>query len=232
MQETSTPKTDKLLRDQAQEMFSGDLAAAVTEEIDRKGADGAGGVFESVFTAYQGDRLFDALEPGELIGRPTLTWVGMDEFVFVPDRTAPFAYRTSAALGGRLITPGLMRTDGGSIPRVLRGHTRFSSWGYAPAFLIHDWIFHAKKAQVTTEHSWTFEESADVLGEIMRTMMTREYRRAGGQIDVGGYVDFSGRRRFLEKAEDTLFLIHTAVRSFVARDLWDDDSTAWSAPYA
>jgi hypothetical protein len=138
----------------------------------------------------------------------------MDQFVFVPNARVPFSYTTSAALGLRTITPGLMPTDGGSVPRILRGLNKFSAWGYAPAFMIHDWIFHAKKRGIAPDGGISFEMSAAIMAEVIKTLME------------AGYADFSGRPQRLPKAEDTLYLMHVAVSSSIARRLWDNNATA------
>lgn len=219
-------KNDKRLKNQALEMFDPVLAEAVREKVDASRATQDGEDFESILTAYQADAFFDELKVGEIRGLPTVTWVGMDEFLYEPHPTQPFSYRTSSRFGGRLIKPGRMITDGGSIPQALRAFSKFSSWSYAPAFIIHDWIFHAKKLKIPNEHPWTFQESADIMAEIMKTMMVTDFQSADGAVHHGGFVDHRGERRVLGMAEDVLYLMHIAVSSFVAENLWHDDSTA------
>lgn len=134
----------------------------------------------------------------------------MDDFVFIPDREQPFSYLTS---DGLIIAPQIMQTDGGSIPRILRGLKKFSSWGYAPAFMVHDWLFTAKKCKHAPDTEWTFPQSAQVMAEAMKTLMEVGFKNHDGQIVK------------LPKAEDTLYLMFQAVSSFIAEDLWEDDSS-------
>lgn len=162
---------------------------------------------ESIATLFLADRFYDSLGTGTIEGAPIVIWNGMDSFIFRQDPNRPFRYRTAA---GRLITPGVMETDGGSVPRVLRGLSRFSSWSYAPAFIVHDWIFVAKKCGLAPDNDFAFEEAALTMAEIMKTLM---------QV---GYSDFDGATTKLPKAEDTLYVQYQAVLSIFARRIWDD----------
>lgn len=197
-----TRESERLAR-QASAMFDGELADAVRADI----ATDSG--LESWGTLKLADRFYDGLGTGTLTGLPSVTWNGIDQFVFVPNPQLPFSYTTSAKLGSLVVTPQMMPTDGGTTPRILRGSQRYSSWGFAPAFIIHDWIFHANKLGRLAAPI-TFEESADVMAEIMKTLME------------SGYRDFGGTIRRLPKQEDTLYLMHIAVSSWIARRYWDD----------
>lgn len=77
---------------------------------------------------------------GRISSGLTAVWVGEDRFVYVPGAYGA-TVRYETAKTARLIVPGLMYTDGGSIPRVARAFKGFSPWGYAPAYIVHDWIF-------------------------------------------------------------------------------------------
>ena len=59
-------------------------------------------------------------------------------FIYVVDPKNPLRFRGS---DGREIRPGRMFTDGGSIPRLFWSVRGFSPWGYAPAYVMHDWLF-------------------------------------------------------------------------------------------
>jgi hypothetical protein len=145
-----------------------------------------------------------------------VTWNGLlpdnktPRFVYQPDNQTPFTFTTSS---GRKITPGLMDTDGGSIPRVLHGIAKFSPWGYAPGYIIHDWIFTAHKCRHEPDDDITFEDSATILAECIKTMM-----------EVG-FEDFDGQTVKFKKAEDTMYLIYKAVASSIALRLWNDNSS-------
>ena len=84
------------------------------------------------------------------VGSPTLKgnllvqWNDEKRFIYVTDSTNPLRFQTA---DGREIKPGRMYTDGGSIPRVFWAFPGFSPWGYAPAYVLHDWLFHQHRCQ-------------------------------------------------------------------------------------
>lgn len=61
-----------------------------------------------------------------------------------------------------------MFTDGGSIPRVGWIAESLSPWGYAPAYLVHDWDFDAHHCNISAR---TFEEVRDTMMEGIKTLM-------------------------------------------------------------
>lgn len=204
------------LKEKAVDIFDPSFAAHVQEEIDREvsqaQAQPPGNVdrglapYALAATQLLADAFYSRLKPGKLSGRFSVQWNGMDSFVYIPDQDEPLTYRTSA---GQSIVPGTMYTDGGSIPRILRGLKKFSSWGYAPAFMIHDWLFTARKCGYATDVDWSFPDSARIMAEVMKSLME------------DGFVNFAGERVALNKAEDTLFLMYLAVRSPIAKSLWN-----------
>jgi hypothetical protein len=208
------------LKELARQDFNPGLAETISKQIDAAAQSEAarlpsattrGEVLpESIATLFLADRFYNRLGVGKFHGRLTVTWNGMDSFIFTPSREHPFTFTTST---DRVIQPRLMETDGGSIPRILRGLKQFSSWGYAPAFIIHDWLFVAKKCQHQPDTDWSFTQSAEVMAEAMKTLM-----------EVG-YTDFDNKIQKLGKAEDTLYLMYQTVNSFIAEDLWEDDSS-------
>jgi len=208
------------LKEKASEHFVDGLAQAIAEKIEEyahKQAENLPSTLNrgsivsySLATLFLSDRFYSKLGVGEFSGRPLVSWNGMDNFIHIPDKNEPFFYTTSDK---RVIQPRLMQTDGGSIPRILRGLKKFSSWGYAPAFIVHDWLFTAKKCGHEPDTDWTFPQSALVMAEAMKTLM-----------EVG-YINYSGKLEKIEKAEDTLYLMYQAVSSFIAEDLWEDDSS-------
>lgn len=209
------------LRRLATEMFSPELAEAVNQQIDDGEAvtppkpenfEDATGHTKGFGTGYRGDALYKKLGTGEFEGLPQVRWNGMDKFgaptfIYLPDTDKPFKYTTSK---GRVIIPQMMDTDGGSIPRILHGLAKFSPWLYAPAYIIHDWIFVAHKTNTAPDSDITFEQSADIMAEAIKTLMET------------GIQTFDGEAQKFKKAEDTLYLMHKAVSSFIARNLWDD----------
>jgi hypothetical protein len=91
-----------------------------------------------------------------------------DKFLFLPKEGNPLTFKRS---DGQMIQPGLMYTDGGSIPRPLRALKNYSPWGYGPAFVVHDWLFHVQNCQLTGWQDWTLKDAATVMSEVMKTMM-------------------------------------------------------------
>src|SRR4051812_6864545 len=82
---------------------------------------------------------------GKLSGKLIVQWLEPDVFLFIPDAAQPLTF--VRANGSKLI-PGRMITDGGSIPRPMRAFRNYSPWGYAPAFIVHDWIFRMKSCEL------------------------------------------------------------------------------------
>ncbi len=207
----------------AAENFTEELATEIGHQIDEADALALSGEIKdiddpkpySVATAFLADAFYERLKPGKFTGRLHLIWDGMDDFVFSPSEHHAFAFTTHS---GRVIRPGLMYTDGGSIPQALRGFKKFSSWGYAPAYIIHDWLFTAKKCKQSPDDNWAFPATAWVMAEAIKTLM-----------EVG-YVDYQGQKVKLPKAEDTLYLMYLAVRSSIAKNCWENDGSVKCLP--
>ena len=222
----SRPEDLKL---RARELFAPAFAASVIEkiELDEKAAVAkrshdaqpsvaAGRVEpESIATLWLGDELYAKLGTGTFTGCPTVRWNGIfedgrDEFIFLPEAAKPFTYTTSAKLGSKTVKPRLMLTDGGSIPLILWGLSNFSPWGYAPGYMVHDWLFVAHRCKFAPDNVWNFNQSATILAECIKTLM-----------EVG-FTDYDGTTKKLGKAIDTLYLIHHAVSSGIAEGYWND----------
>jgi hypothetical protein len=136
---------------------------------------------------------------GRISGSLATVWVGEEKFVYVPARSHQ-TLKFETATTGRLIEPGLMYTDGGSIPRFAQVLKGFSPWGYGPAYIIHDWVFYGhhcyldrglpnqnryadarRFADVNGDpslphghprrHAVTFHESALILAEVVKTLI-------------------------------------------------------------
>lgn len=66
-----------------------------------------------------------------------------------------------------------MYTDGGSISRIAQVFRGLNPWGYAPSYMIHEWVFTAhhcivdrmSNAQYDEIANVKFEDSAIILGE-------------------------------------------------------------------
>ncbi|WJH39372.1 DUF1353 domain-containing protein [Aliirhizobium terrae] len=158
---------------------------------------------------------YDSLKPGGFTGSLIVMWVGPGttgsgdgQFVFVPDPAAPLTFTRPGNGAGKVIRPGVMYTDGGSIPRVAQVFKGFNPWGYAPAYMIHDWLFTARHCIVDGQSNAeydrlkdvTFEDSAVILGEAIRGLV------AANQVDKD---DVAGGT------------ITWAVGSGIAKNLWD-----------
>lgn len=128
----------------------------------------------------------DASKDGKLDGTLAVVWVGEGnpdagdgQFVFVPVRNDPLKFTRP---NGQIIIPGMIYTDGGSIPRIAQPLKGFSPWGYAPAYMIHDWLFVARKCltdqdatpeEASAVGNLAFRDSAVILAEVIKTLIDR-----------------------------------------------------------
>lgn len=101
-------------------------------------------------------------------GALDVRWVAADQFLFMPNPDEPLTLLRRAAAP---IRPGPMLTDGGSIPRFLWGVKGFSPWGYAPAYIVHDWVFQAHHCGVQPDGALSFEDSVAVMAESLKAVM-------------------------------------------------------------
>ena len=109
-----------------------------------------------------------AAKSGQLLGTLLIQWSDESRFIYVVDPANPLRYRTK---DGREIRPGRMYTDGGSIPRVFWGVKGFSPWGYAPAYIIHDWLFHQHRCgKDTAPNNFTFDEANTALDDVIEIL--------------------------------------------------------------
>ena len=159
---------------------------------------------------------YEALKPGTFEGSLFVMWVGeggpagAGEFVYVPSPERPLTFRRTAGAAGsvEVIRPGLMYTDGGSIPRLGQVFEGFAPWGYAPAYMVHDWLFEARHClrDGLDDGTYTdlagvgFTEQAAILGEAIKTLIAENRVKPN---DVAPAV------------------ITAALQSETARALWD-----------
>jgi hypothetical protein len=106
---------------------------------------------------------------GQFAGALDVRWVSNDYFLFLPNKDDPFTFTRKS--GGVPIRPGPMYTDGGSIPRFFWGIEGFSPWGYAPAYIVHDWLFEAHQCGYAPDNQFTFAESVAVMAESLKAVM-------------------------------------------------------------
>jgi hypothetical protein len=142
---------------------------------------------------------YDRVHSGDLHGRLVVQWVDHDKFIFVPDAEKPLTFTRH---NQEVIAPGQMYTDGGSIPRQLWALRSYSPWGYAPAYIVHDWLFEMKHCGLPGNERYDVEEAAWVLAEVMKTMMDKQGAQPADKL--------------------ALYSIFEAVRSPVAAKLWED----------
>ncbi|MEZ5812473.1 MAG: hypothetical protein R3D45_13760 [Rhizobiaceae bacterium] len=163
-----------------------------------------------------GGHFYKKVGVGLFSGLPHLIWNGLfaDEktprFVHFSSQKRKFRFTTPTK---RVITPQLMDTDGGSIPMILHGWSKMSPWRYGPGYIIHDWIFVAHKCKHKPDDDFTFEQSALILAEAIKT-----------QMEVG-FTDFDGKTRKVKRDKDVVYLIYKAVSSRKAKKLWDRKDT-------
>jgi hypothetical protein len=101
---------------------------------------------------------------------------------------------------GQKIEPKAMYTDGGSIPRFLWNAPNLSPWDFAPAYLIHDWLFEQHHC-FPQQQRFVFQDTAVILAEAVKTMIQ------------------SG---CVEADDSFVSLIYDSVNSSIAQTLWDN----------
>lgn len=114
---------------------------------------------------------YQKIRQGKLEGKLTVQWIDFDEFEFVPDPEKPLTFTRH---NGIKITPGWMHTDGGSVPRSLWAFKSYSPWGYAPAFIVHDWLFEMQHCKHAGYEEYDLYEAAQIMSEVMKTLMLEE----------------------------------------------------------
>jgi hypothetical protein len=134
----------------------------------------------------------------KFVGDLEVRWVENDYFLFLPKEGNPL--RLIRPNGQRPIQPGPMYTDGGSIPQALWGFPGLSPWGYAPAYVVHDWLFEAHHCGYAPDDQYSFDDSVTVIAEGLKAIMESDPRT---------------RNQFVFDA------VVGAVGSPVAKNLWD-----------
>lgn len=144
---------------------------------------------------------------GIITGRPRIEWVQPDKFVFDRHDNERFAF---VRHNGEVITPGTIETDGGSIPQVLWSQHGYTPWTYAPAYLVHDWLYEAHRrgepagvAPDGTPLYYTKDQADWIMAEVIKSQMENP-----GQFDT-------------EKATGRLKRIYWAVNRF-GKTAWED----------
>lgn len=146
------------------------------------------------------NRHYDQTIAGKLEGDLIVEWRKPDSFVYIPSPDNPLKFKRIS--NGDIIQPDQMWTDGGSIPRSLWVFKNYSPWGYGPAFITHDWLFHMQDCQLPGYDKYTLETAATVMSEVMKTLM--------------------GDPNFDYGDKSTMYLMYKAVQTDLARSAWED----------
>jgi hypothetical protein len=155
---------------------------------------GLGGCLDMIYGWH-----YDQTKIGELKGTIRIKWLAQDKFLYEPDPADPLVFKRA---DGTVIRPEAMYTDGGSIPQALRAIKAYSPWGYAPAFLVHDWLFAMKQCKRPGYEKLTLEGAADVMAEAMKTLMEKS--------------DFGGVNKLVH------YSMYQGVLSTTAKDYWNN----------
>lgn len=155
---------------------------------------GLGGCLDKLYGWH-----YDQTKTGDLKGTLRVTWLNNDSFLYEPDPGNPLTFKRT---DGNSITPGPMYTDGGSIPSALRALKGYSPWGYAPAFIIHDWLFVMKQCKLAGYESYDLESAATIMSEAMKTLMEKP--------------QFGGPNKLVH------YSMYEGVRSSTAKNYWDN----------
>jgi hypothetical protein len=144
--------------------------------------------------------LYSETDRSVFTGALDVRWIKNDYFIFIPNTTNPFKL---VRADGTEIVPGVMYTDGGSIPRFLWGVNGFSPWGYAPAYIVHDWLFVAHRCGYQQDSQYSFDDSILVMAEGLKAVMQ-------DNPEVRNYFVFDS--------------VVAAISSPIAKRLWDNGS--------
>jgi hypothetical protein len=125
---------------------------------------------------------------------PGPRWTKADLFEFIPKK---FNFFTFVRHTGEAISPRNMITDIGSIPRLAGLFGRgLTPWGYAAAYIVHDWEFEAHHCGANKP----FDEVRDTMMEGVKTLM---------------------ESRLCPKESVTFWLLYQAISSGIAHGYWD-----------
>jgi hypothetical protein len=145
-------------------------------------------------------RHFEQTTEGHLEGDLIVEWRKPNSFVFIPSLENPL--RFTRGNNGEVIQPDRMWTDGGSIPRPFWVFKNYSPWGYGPAFIIHDWLFHMQDCEMPGYEQYDLKTAAIVMSEVMKTLLMDP------DFDYGD--------------KSSMYLMFKAVQTEPARSAWKD----------
>lgn len=129
---------------------------------------------------------FESARAGEFDGAVSVYWLEQStagsgsggRFVYVPVPGFELRFIRPEGSVPAVIAPGVMYTDGGSIPRVAQAFRGVSPWSYGPVYIVHDWLFAARRCvqdpEATPEQLKTrdmaFQETVDIFVETLKTL--------------------------------------------------------------
>lgn len=145
------------------------------------------------------DAHYQRMDAGILKGRVIVEWYKPNLFVYRPDPQAPLVFTRKR--GGAPIQPRLMYTDGGSIPRPFWALRNYSPWGFGPAFIVHDWLFHMRHCQLEGYRDHSLHDAAIIMSEVMKTLMETPGFEYG--------------------SESSVYLMYEAVQTAPAKESWE-----------
>ena len=146
------------------------------------------------------NNLYNKTVPGELEGSLRVEWRKPNSFVYIPDPDNPLRFTRGENQG--FVEPGDMWTDGGSIPRQFWIFKNYSPWGYGPAFIVHDWLFHMQDCELPGYEQYDLKTAAVIMAEVMKTLLEDP------EFDYG--------------SKQSIYLMYKAVQTKPARDAWED----------
>ncbi|MEL6412200.1 MAG: DUF1353 domain-containing protein [Pseudomonadota bacterium] len=134
----------------------------------------------------------------KFFGKMAVFWVDQStdssgsggRFIYVPDPAKPLTFiRDESVEGAEIIVPGAFYTDGGSIPRQFQVFRGFSPWAYGPVYIVHDWLFAARRCaelpEATDEQKKTLElEFQDTVDIFLESLVALRRSRRIEQSDI------------------------------------------------
>ncbi|MES2814025.1 MAG: hypothetical protein V4720_03925 [Pseudomonadota bacterium] len=159
---------------------------------------------------------YSEVKKGTFTGEVAVVWLkgtegpGDGTFVYVPTKGNPLTFTRPD--GKTEIEPTMIYTDGGSVPSLARAFRGLTPWNYAPAYIVHDWLFRAKQCWASGKkrddykvaENMDFPTSATIIAESIKALHD------------------SGRVR---PSDTSGALITAAVSSPISERLWNKTDT-------
>ncbi len=115
-------------------------------------------------------------EVGEIRGNILLEWAGPDRFTYIPDQGNPltFVRKKNGSIVDTITPNRKFYTDGGSTPQLAQAAEEYSPWKFAPAYIIHDWLFTMNHCDLPGAEKYDHLVAARILAEAIKTQMLAE----------------------------------------------------------